>query len=66
MREIKTYKSGYIIKENKALAIKESLHSILYLKFYKKTHHSFILLREKEKARRVYIYFMSPKSDGWL
>lgn len=51
MREIKTYKSGYIIKENKALAIKKSLHSILYLKFYKKTHHSFVLLREKEKAR---------------
>lgn len=35
MKEIKTYKLGYIIKENKALTIKKNLHSILDLNFYK-------------------------------
>lgn len=54
MREIKTYKLGYIINENKALTIKKSLHSIVYLNFTRR-HITvlFCLERERESKKRI-------------
>lgn len=66
MREIKTYKSGYIIKENKALTIKKSLHSILYLNFTRRHITVLFCLKRKRKREEYDIYFMSLYSDGWF
>lgn len=60
MKEIKTYKFGYIIKENKALTIKKNLHSILYLNLYKGDISQFYFAVKERKQDDGDTHFMSP------
>lgn len=54
MREIKIYKLGYIINENKVFIIKKSLYSIVYLNFIRRyIIVLFCLERERESKKRI-------------